>query len=578
MKTQFKDKSRAFHQTGDSEDESFVGRVIKGNFKVEQELGVGAMGKVFLAEQISLSKKVAIKVLHSHLKRDKNLALRFHREAKAASTLNHPNSISIIDFGEDEDGVLYIAMEYLDGEDLGQVLEREFPLPLRRTVKILGQVCQALDEAHHNNIVHRDLKPENIMIVPRRDEPDFVKVCDFGIAKVQDPHDEGEVTALTMAGMICGTPQYMSPEQAEGKKLDGRSDIYSLGVILYEMVTGQIPFMGDTPLSIVTKHLNTSPTPPRELRPDLEIHPVLEAFVLRTISKDPKARPQSAMELKLGLEQVLDVVEGRATSAELALPEVDEEAAGPTAPVTVPAQRAQKPKKKGIWVAIGVAAILAAGLGVAGYALLRADESTNADGPERLARGRVLPPASDGSSAARPDGSAPSVGREERDATAADSSSPPAPGDRNVANRKPTTARRAGRRRRRRSRRSPPRRETSARPDRQEARKPQEPRNGAREARPDSFDELFKQGYADFSASRYSAALKKFRKARRLRPGSAKIYKYMGKCYMRRNQIGRAVRMFKRYLRLAPSAGDAWVYRGIVKKHTRPRPSRESSR
>jgi len=237
----------------------FIGRMIAGKFLIERLVGSGAMGKVYEANHEALSRRVAIKVLHRHLMTDENLARRFHREAKAASRLNHPNSITIIDFGQEPDGVLYIAMEYLDGESLDRLLARQFPLPLDRLARIVDQVCLALDEAHHHNIVHRDLKPENIMILQKRTEADFVKVCDFGIAKIQDPKVDSPDSAITIAGMVCGTPEYMSPEQAEGKRLDGRSDLYSLGIILYEAVTGQVPFSGD---SAKGKTRSTWPTPP----------------------------------------------------------------------------------------------------------------------------------------------------------------------------------------------------------------------------------------------------------------------------------------------------------------------------
>src|SRR5262249_49750211 len=154
---------------------------------------------------------------------------------KAASTLNHPNSLQIIDFGQAAEGELFIVMELLDGVDLAKIIQRDFPLALARVVHIMGQVLSALDEAHANGIIHRDLKPENIMVVGRRGVTDFVKVCDFGIAKIQDPKSDHRTSTLTMAGVVCGTPEYMSPEQCRGDKLDGRSDLYSVGVILYQM-------------------------------------------------------------------------------------------------------------------------------------------------------------------------------------------------------------------------------------------------------------------------------------------------------------------------------------------------------
>src|SRR5262245_38964221 len=216
------------------------GRVIAGNFRIEKLIGAGAMGNVYKAEQLSLGKQVPVKVLHHHLVTDQTLVTRFKREAKIASLLNHPNSIQIIDSGQDSDGTLYIAMELLTGRDLAQVIRDDFPLPLPRVVRIMTQVLSALDEAHAHGVIHRDLKPGNIMLVEHRGEPDFVKVCDFGIAKAP-ADEEGEGSQMqTLQGLVCGTPEYMSPEQARGETLDGRSDLYAAAVILYQMVTGEV--------------------------------------------------------------------------------------------------------------------------------------------------------------------------------------------------------------------------------------------------------------------------------------------------------------------------------------------------
>jgi serine/threonine-protein kinase len=231
-----------------------LGKVIARNFRVESLLGTGGMGRVYKARQISLDKAVVLKVLHPHFNSDPQLVQRFQREARAASRLNHPNSISVIDFGQADDGTLFMAMELLHGKDLFTLLQEEFPLSEERLARIMIQVCSALAEAHEQNIIHRDLKPENIMVEDRRDQKDFVKVLDFGIAKIQDPSDE-QGRALTQQGMVCGTPEYMSPEQARGENLDARSDIYALGVLMYQLVTGDLPFKADTALGIVTKHI-----------------------------------------------------------------------------------------------------------------------------------------------------------------------------------------------------------------------------------------------------------------------------------------------------------------------------------
>src|SRR5262249_51285573 len=247
----------------------------------------------------------AIKVLHRHLQGDEALAKRFHREAKAASSLNHPNSLQIIDFGQSDQGELFIAMELLSGRDLANVIHQDFPLPLERVVRIMTQVLSALDEAHAAGIIHRDLKPENIMIVDRRGERDFVKVCDFGIAKIQDAKAEGDSGTITMAGVVCGTPEYMSPEQCRGEKLDGRSDLYPVGVILYRMAPGQLPFTAESALGIVTKHLTQEPVPPTQCAPQLAIDPGLEALILEAMQKNREQRPRSAFEMREKLESLL---------------------------------------------------------------------------------------------------------------------------------------------------------------------------------------------------------------------------------------------------------------------------------
>jgi serine/threonine protein kinase len=283
----------------------FLGRVIARNFRIESLLGTGGMGRVYKARQISLDKLVVLKVLHPHFQNDTQLVQRFQREARAASRLNHPNSISIIDFGQAEDGTLYMAMELLHGQDLFNLLQKEFPLPEERVGRIMIQVCSALTEAHEQNIIHRDLKPENIMVEDRRDQKDHVKVLDFGIAKIQDP-TEGDGRALTQQGMVCGTPEYMSPEQARGDALDARTDVYALGVLMYQVLTGDLPFKGDSALAIVTKHITDQPVPPRTARPDLRLSEGVERIILKCMEKRPERRYQSAAELAQAWRDWLD--------------------------------------------------------------------------------------------------------------------------------------------------------------------------------------------------------------------------------------------------------------------------------
>ncbi|MBX5484390.1 MAG: protein kinase [Myxococcaceae bacterium] len=283
-----------------AEADDYIGRVIKGKYRVEDMIGEGGMGKVYKARQVMLDKPVVLKVLRQSLLSDERTVQRFQREAKAASRLQHPNSISIVDFDQAEDGALYIAMEYVQGKDLHQILSREWPLPEARVVRIVSQVLSALAEAHSAGVIHRDLKPENIMVEQRRNEPDFVKVLDFGIAKIQDATgDEGP--ALTRAGFVCGTPEYMSPEQARGAPLDHRSDLYAVGVILYQLMTGLLPFESDSAVGFATKHLTEEPPPPSRRRPEAKISPGMERLILKALSKDPNDRPQTAEQFRAEL-------------------------------------------------------------------------------------------------------------------------------------------------------------------------------------------------------------------------------------------------------------------------------------
>ena len=291
-----------------------VGRTIAGKYVVENLIGSGAMGAVFRARQVALEKTVAIKVMHGEHADDPAFAGRFHREAKAASRLDHPNSIQVLDFGAEPDGLLYIAMEYLDGRSLHHVLRDEWPLAPGRVADLLMQTLAALAVAHDMGIVHRDLKPENVMVLSGTDDDgrpkDIVKVCDFGIAKITDPRayrgsgerdSEGPVTT---AGFLVGTPEYMSPEQGRGERLDPRSDLYSVGVILFEMLTERVPFEAENAIGVVLKHITEEPPVPSRLVPGVD--PRLDAIALRALRKFREERYPSAREMRAELRVVAE--------------------------------------------------------------------------------------------------------------------------------------------------------------------------------------------------------------------------------------------------------------------------------
>jgi tRNA A-37 threonylcarbamoyl transferase component Bud32 len=272
-----------------------IGQVVAGRFKLEEVIGQGGMGKVYRARHLTLDRVVCLKMLRPALLEDPTVVGRFEREAKAASRLNHKNSIQVLDFGRNEsDGTLFIAMEYVQGKDLRVVLRDEWPLPETRLCNIMAQALAALGEAHAHNVVHRDLKPENIMVERRSDQTDLVTVLDFGIAKILD----SDLPGLTRSDVVCGTPQYMAPEQATGTQLDARCDLYAVGVILYQMVTGQLPFDGQNSMEVLTRHVNEAPVPPRRRAPSAPISPAMEALILRALEKDPAARPQTAEQFR----------------------------------------------------------------------------------------------------------------------------------------------------------------------------------------------------------------------------------------------------------------------------------------
>ncbi len=280
------------------------GKVIEGRYTIQEKLGAGGMGAVFAAEQTAVGRKVAIKVLGSEIASDKNAVKRFMQEARAASALSHPNTITIHDFGQTAEGELYLAMELVPGQTLAQVLRREGALAPERAVHIAHQILNALQEAHGAGIIHRDLKPENVIISPRSGNPDFLKVLDFGLAKLTDSDDGSH--GLTQTGQVFGTPGYMAPEQAKGERCDLRADLYAVGVMLYEMLAGRRPFDGDNPLSVLVKHIQEPPPQFDALEPPVDVDLTLRAAVFRALAKDRDQRFASAAEMNEALMQAVE--------------------------------------------------------------------------------------------------------------------------------------------------------------------------------------------------------------------------------------------------------------------------------
>lgn len=276
-------------------EEDLVGTTIDGRFTLVELLGLGGMGAVYRAHQHSMDRDVALKLMRPETAGDEAAVKRFFREARAASKLNNPHTITVFDFGQTQEGMLYLAMELLRGRSLAKALrDLGGPMEPARAIRIVDQILDSLDEAHANGILHRDLKPDNIFLLDTRGGEDFVKVLDFGIAKVREPGGQ----SLTATGMAFGTPTYMSPEQAQAKELDARSDLYAVGVILFEMLAGKPPFEAETPLALALKKVQERAPTVYHVNPDVRIPESLERLLARLLDSNVEARPKTASEVR----------------------------------------------------------------------------------------------------------------------------------------------------------------------------------------------------------------------------------------------------------------------------------------
>jgi serine/threonine protein kinase len=299
----------------------FIGRdILDGQFKILQKIGSGGMGSVYKALQPATNRMVGVKILHPKLANRKDLVSRFRREARAMSHLAHPNTTKVFLYGALDDGSLYIVMEFLDGKNLNQTVRSEGPFPVARALPILIQICGALDEAHKAGIIHRDMKPENIFLCQQAGLKDYAKVLDFGLAKVTEREMRPGSLILTQEGMVFGTPEFMSPEQAQGRVLTPASDIYSLAVILYEVLTGKLPYDAKSPMEFIQFHVNSKPIPLNERVPGKQFPALLTEIMDRALAKKPEDRFASAADFAAALQAILD---GRTTLPRPAGPSPD---------------------------------------------------------------------------------------------------------------------------------------------------------------------------------------------------------------------------------------------------------------
>ncbi|HVU03356.1 MAG TPA: protein kinase [Polyangiaceae bacterium] len=290
----------------DPHADPLIGALVAGRYRVIKPLGEGGMGQVYLAEHEAIEKKVALKVLKSEYSRKADIVTRFQQEAISASRIKHPNVLDVFDFGKLDTGEAFLAMEFLEGHDLSDDLAKKGVLDPLRGIHIALQICRALGAAHARGVVHRDMKPDNVFLQRTGDGEELVKIVDFGIAQLRGTNEEAAKSQptrrrLTKTGMIFGTPEYMAPEQAAGRPADLRVDVYAVGVILYEMFTGAVPFTGDSFMAVLAKTLNDPPPGMTQMNPDLRIGQELQAVIMRALAKSPDQRYSSMSEFSNAL-------------------------------------------------------------------------------------------------------------------------------------------------------------------------------------------------------------------------------------------------------------------------------------
>ncbi len=559
--------------TADPEDR-WIGRTVAGKFQVEVLIGEGAMGRVYRAQHVALDKPVAVKVLHRHLGGDKRVARRFHREARAASRLSHPNSLQIIDFGDAGDGDLYIAMELLEGDDLQAVIDTDAPLTPRRIGALMEQLLRALDEAHHAGIIHRDLKPENVVVLEARDGTERVKVCDFGIAKIVE--QEGHRTAITKDGYVCGTPEYMAPEQARGEPVDARSDLYSAGVVLYQMLCGRVPFKAENALGVITRHLMEEPPRPRRVQPSWGIPRSLEAIALRALSKSPDERYGSAREMSRAIQSAVtelgERAEERLGHGTFRVEVRDEADPEDDIGTSSTQERAivAPPEPSGYGWLYGLAAALAVlAFGIWLWARSTASDDTvpgelaaTAAGPAIEAPVETTPTETGGPAVIEPAPEAPVVGANAAAASDPAASDPaasdPAASDRTASDpaaSDPAASDPAA------NAVTPGEVESPNPRPAGDAVPPTSPRPGAAER---AGPRALAAGREAFLNGDLPTAIRELERAAAAMPRNAQVQKQLGRVYMRTGDLARGVGAYRRYLELAPEAPDRAIIERII--------------